>query len=442
MEINTKAFTLMIPMLVLLSFFHLSLVSCHKNVNGFTLDLIHHDSPLSPYHNLSNTPFERLQNAFYRSSSRASFFKKKSHVNSIQSTITATDGEYLMKISIGTPPIDIFAFADTGSDLTWTQCEPCVECFKQLAPIFNPKNSSSYKTIGCNNELCDKKVGFLSCKNDTCNYKEIYGDNSYTIGELSSETFTFASTCGENVSIPNIAFGCGHTNRGTFTNVTSGIIGLGGGKTSIVNQINQETKGKFSYCLIPFETSSTNSSITSHINFGDTAIVSGPGVVSTPLIRIQTFYTLSLESISIGNKTLPFKSSNFSFIPPQGNIIIDSGTTLTLVPVDFYAKLEKTLVASINATRKQDPSKSYNLCYASENGTIDVPKIVVHFTNADLELPPTNTFIQVAEGLVCFTMVPDEEVSILGNLAQMNFLIGFDLVANKVSFLPTDCTKH
>ncbi|KAG5589171.1 hypothetical protein H5410_039685 [Solanum commersonii] len=336
MEIDTKAFTL-IPMLVLLSFFHLSLVSCHNNVNGFTLDLIHHDSPLSPYHNPSNTPFERLQNAFYRSSSRASFFKKKSHVNSIQSTITATDGEYLMKISIGTPPIDIFAFADTGSDLTWTQC---------------------------------------------------------------------------------------------------------GGKTSIVNQINQEIKGKFSYCLIPFESSLTNSSITSHINFGDTVVVSGPGVVSTPLIRIQTFYTLSLESISIGNKTLPFKSSNFSSIPPQGNIIIDSGTTLTLVPVDFYAELEKTLVDSINATRKLDPSKSYRLCYTSENGTIDVPKIVVHFTNADLELPPTNTFVQVAEGLVCFTMVPDEEVSILGNLAQMNFLIGFDLVANKVSFLPTDCTKH
>lgn len=57
-------------------------------------------------------------------------------------------------LSIGTLPIDILVIVDTGSDLTWTQCEPCVDCFKQLAPIFNPKNSSSYKTIGCNNKIC------------------------------------------------------------------------------------------------------------------------------------------------------------------------------------------------------------------------------------------------------------------------------------------------
>ncbi|XP_055821487.1 aspartic proteinase CDR1-like [Solanum dulcamara] len=410
--------------------------SCRKStVNGFTLDLIHHDSPILPYHNPSNTPFERLQNAFYRSFSRATFFKK-CPVNSIQSTITTTEGKYLMKISIGTPPKDILVIAETGSDLTWTQCEPYVHCFKQLAPIFNPKNNSSYKVVHCNNELC-QNIGFFSCKNDTCNYEEIYGDKSYTIGDFSIETFTFV----ENVSILNIAFGCGHTNRGTFTNATSGIVGLGGGKVSIVNQMNQEIKGKLSYCLILLESSSTNSNTTSHINFGDAAIVSGPDVVSIPLIKFQSFYSLSLESISIGNKTLPFKSSKITS-NTQGNIIIDSGRTLTFVPPDFYANLEKTLIVSINATRKHDLSKSCKLCYASKNSTIVVPKIVAHFTNANIELSPTNTFVQVAEGLVCFTMVPDEEVSILGNFTQMNLLIGFDLVANKVSFLPIDCTKH
>ncbi|XP_060182606.1 aspartic proteinase CDR1-like [Lycium barbarum] len=440
MEIKTKAFIL-IPALVCLAFFHLSLVSCHKSENGFSLDLIHRDSPLSPFYNPSNTPSELLQNAFHRSFSRASFFKKSS-VNPIQSTITPTLGEYLMKISIGTPPVDTLVIADTGSDLTWTQCEPCVDCFKQLAPLFNPKNSSSYKTVDCRNKLC-QEVGSRSCNNNTCNYEVIYGDLSGTSGDLSIETFTFASTSSKNVSIPNIAFGCGHSNAGTFPNTTSGIIGLGGGNVSIVNQMNQEIKGKFSYCLIPLETS-TNSNSTSHINFGESAVVSGPGVVSTPLIKSEeqeTFYFLSLESISVGNKTLPFKSSKISS-KAQGNIIIDSGTTVTFVPFDFYANLEKTLVASINATRKDDPSGFFKVCYASKNGTIDAPKIVAHFTNADVELPPINTFTQVAEGLVCFTMVPEEEVAIFGNLAQMNFLIGYDLVANKVSFLPTDCTKH
>ncbi|XP_016557742.2 aspartic proteinase CDR1-like [Capsicum annuum] len=427
--------------LFLLSFFHLSLGSSRKSVSGFTLDLIHHGSLLSPFHNPSNTLSERLQNAFDRSFSRASFLKEKSD-NSIQTTVIPKRGEFLMKISIGTPPVDTLVIVDTGSDLTWTQCEPCVDCFKQLIPIFNPKNSSSYKTIGCENKICDREEGFLTCndKNNTCIY-EVYKDQSHTI-----ETFRFASTSGKNVSIPDIAFGCGRSNGGMFINATSGFIGLGRGNLSIVNQMHQEIKGKFSYCLIPFEISSTNPNATSHINFGDNAVVSSPGVVSTPLFtKVEsTLYRLNLTAISLGNKRVEYIFSESSG-NHQGNTIIDSGTALTFIPDFFYASLEILLIHSINATRKDDPSGAFNLCYEpKENGTIDVPKIVAHFTNADLELSPTSVFAKVADDLVCLTiMASNDENSIFGNLLQSSFLIGFDLVANTVSFKPTDCTyKH
>nr|XP_004244683.2 aspartic proteinase CDR1-like [Solanum lycopersicum] len=393
MEINTKSFTLM---LALLSFFHLSIVSGRKSINGFTLDLIHRDSPQSPYHDPSKTPFERLQKAFHRSFSRASFLGRKS-VDSIESTLTPNKGEFLMKIAIGTPPIDTFVNADTGSDLTWTQCEPCYNCFKQLTPIFNPKNSSSYKTINCHNKLCQG----LLCDNNTCNYEVRYGDRSHTMGDLSIETFTFASTSTQNVSIPNIVFGCGHNNGGTFSNATSGIFGLGGGNVSIVNQMHNEIKGKFSYCLIPLELLLDSSNATSHINFGDNAVVSGPDVISTPVYKKEspTFYYLNLKGVSIGNKTLGFISSPSSRPEyDRGNIIIDSGTMLTYVPDEFYSNLESLLIRSINATRKHGTYMGLDLCYeSSENGTIDVPKIVAHFTNADLELSTSNIFSQVEE---------------------------------------------
>ncbi|CAN4075827.1 unnamed protein product [Withania somnifera] len=442
-----KIFTL-IPMLVLYLYFDICLVSCHKNVNGLSLNLIHRDSPLSPFHNPLNTRFERLQNAFHRSFSRASFLKKKC-VNPIQSTIIPDRGEYLMKISIGTPPIDTFVIVDTGSDLTWTQCEPCVDCYEQLVPIFNPKNSSSYKVADCNNKLCQEVEPIKACKNNTCSYEVNYGDQSHTEGDLSIETFTFATTSGENVSIPNIAFGCGHVNKGTFSNTTSGIIGLGGGNVSIVNQLNQQIKGKFSYCLIPLDQSSPiNLNVTSHINFGDNAVVSGPGVISTPLFKkiSSTFYYLNMKGISVGNKTAAYRASPIS--PPasdhdKGNIIIDSGTTLTFVPDAFYLNFASLMMESINATKKDDPSRTFNLCYEpNKDGTIDVPKIVAHFTNADLELSPSSVFALVDEGLVCMTIVPGNLIAIFGNLLQSNFLIGYDLVANKASFKPTDCTKY
>ncbi|KAF3658351.1 putative aspartic proteinase CDR1-like [Capsicum annuum] len=328
-------------------------------------------------------------------------FLKKKCVNPIQSTITASDGEYLMKISIGTPPVDAFVILDTGSDLTWIQCEPCVECFEQFTPIFNPKNSSSYKTVSCDTKLCQEI--WSPCNNNTCNYEVTYADDSATLGELSVETFRFASTSGKYVSIPKIPFGCGHNNS-VFSNTISGLIGL----------------------------------VTSALV---TMRLSGPGVVSTSLIARQSYYFLTLESISIGNKILPFRSSKSSS-NTQGNIFIDSGTLLTVFPNEFYSNLEKTLMASIHAARKQDPAEFFNVCYASKNDIINAPKIVAHFTNADVELSPVNVFTQVDEGLICLTMVPDEGTATFGNLAQANFLIGYDLAAKQVSFLPMDCTKH
>ncbi|KAH0644306.1 hypothetical protein KY284_032190 [Solanum tuberosum] len=123
-----------------------------------------------------------------------------------------------------------------------------------------------------------------------------------------------------------------------------------------------------------------------------------------------------------------FKSSPISQPSyDRGNIIIDSGTTLTYVPDVFFLNLELLLMRSINATRKDGTYGGLDLCYESnENGTIDVPKIDAHFTNADLELSTSNIFTQVEEG----------------NLAQANFLIGYDLKANRVSFKRTDCTKY
>ncbi|PHT64289.1 Aspartic proteinase CDR1 [Capsicum annuum] len=338
-----------------------------------------------------------------------------------------------MKLSIGTPPVEIVAIADTGSDLTWTQCQPCINCFQQSYPLFDSKKSSTYKTIGCDAQECTSIGSSSSCVsgNNVCEYQINYGDNSHTIGDLAFDVFTFHSTSSENVAIPNVAFGCGHDNGGTFNNHTSGIIGLGGGEVSIIKQLDKQINGKFSYCLIPIQLDSTSiSNVTSHINFGSNAIVSGPDVVSTPLIRMEssTFYYLTLEGVSVGNKTLEFKSSKIggSYAGgDEGNIIIDSGTTLTLMPSEFYENLESMLVDSINATRKEDSSGTFGLCYDSdENGTIDAPTIVAHFTNADLELSPSSTFAQVEKGLVCLTIVPAKEFAIFGNLAQANFLIG------------------
>ncbi|KAK6782760.1 hypothetical protein RDI58_020556 [Solanum bulbocastanum] len=470
MKMNSKVFFLL-SILAFLSLSQLALVSCRKaktnhDFDGFTLDLIHRDSPLSPYYNPSITPSQRLRDACHRSFSRASFFTKASihpttpSNRAIQSDIVPIPAEYLMKISIGTPPRETFAIADTGSDLTWIQCTPCTECFDQIFPLFNPRKSSTYKIIGCHSKQCEAVGQTVCVRKNVCQYEMHYGDNSYSVGDIASETFTFASTTSNtnkkvhNISIPQVIFGCGHDNGGTFNNFTAGIVGLGGSKVSFIKQLDKQIKGKFSYCLIPMDLSlpfSFDPNITSKINFGPKAVLSGPNVLTTPIIRKypDTFYYLHLKSVSVGGKKLKYfkssqlMSSSAAADKDLGNIIIDSGTTLTIVPEEFYKKLESTLVEKIKGKRKKDPSNYFPLCYETKS-VVNFPKIVFHFTDADVELLPMSTFAEVDENLTCLLIVNGgvDGLAIYGNLAQMNFLVGYDLVNHKLSFLPTDCTKH
>ncbi|CAK9141728.1 unnamed protein product [Ilex paraguariensis] len=412
---------------------------------GFSVDLIHRSSPLSPFYDPSHTRLDHLNDAFRRSVARTALFNPTSKSEgSIQSQLTATAGAYLMKVSIGTPPVETIGIADTGSDLTWTQCSPCTGCYKQEAPFFDPKTSSTYRNLSCHSEACEA-VGTSSCRNNNCQYRMSYGDKSYSIGEIAAETFTFGSTSGQAISIPKVVFGCGHNNGGNFKDTASGIIGLSGSTLSIVNQLKKSVGGKFSYCLVPLD---SNRNVTSKINFGSKAMVSGSGVVSTPMITKapEYFYYLTLDSITVGNKSLAYKTSVTSkevaaVEAEGGNIIIDSGTTLTFLPSDFYEDLESALKQAISADTTPDQQGLLSLCYKSE-GDIDLPTITFHFTEADLELQASSTFIKVQDDVVCLAMIPNDELAIFGNLSQMNFLIGYDLVNKKISFKPTDCTKQ
>ena len=45
---------------------------------------------------------------------------------------------YVVVVGLGTPKRDLSLVFDTGSDLTWTQCEPCAgSCYKQQDAIFD-----------------------------------------------------------------------------------------------------------------------------------------------------------------------------------------------------------------------------------------------------------------------------------------------------------------
>lgn len=429
-------------------------------VDGFTVDLIHRDSPKSPFFNPKQTRAQRIADALRRSVNRADHFSQAKNslssssssvsTNVAEGSIVADGGEYLMEIALGTPAVSTMAIADTGSDLIWTQCEPCDECYRQDDPIFDPSKSSTYKKVSCATTLCRSLHGTF-CSSETsssssCEYSAKYGDGSFTRGDIATETLTFGSTTSSRVVLPKTTIGCGHDNNGTFRATSSGIVGLGGGAASLITQMYSSISGKFSYCLVPwFGSSSSVVEKSSKLNFGSRAVVSGSGTVSTPLVKKDpaTFYFLTLEGISVGTNRVSVSREGSDAVAEPGNIIIDSGTTLTFLPAGFYGDLEYAIATAVNATRLENPTSGLSLCFqASDPQELGAPDVTVHFTGADLKLSLHNVFILAADSEVCAVFVPSQGLGIYGNLSQTDFLIGYDHVGQTVSFKPTDCSQQ
>ncbi|KAH9706644.1 Aspartic proteinase CDR1 [Citrus sinensis] len=346
---------------------------------GFSVELIHRDSPKSPFYNSSETPYQRLRDALTRSLNRLNHFNQNSSISSSkasQADIIPNNANYLIRISIGTPPTERLAVADTGSDLIWTQCEPCPpsQCYMQDSPLFDPKMSSTYKSLPCSSSQC-ASLNQKSCSGVNCQYSVSYGDGSFSNGNLATETVTLGSTTGQAVALPGITFGCGTNNGGLFNSKTTGIVGLGGGDISLISQMRTTIAG--------------------NQRLG----------VSTP------------------------------------DIVIDSGTTLTFLPQGYNSNLLSVMSSMIEAQPVADPTGSLELCY-SFNSLSQVPEVTIHFRGADVKLSPSNFFVKVSEDIVCSVFTGTNSVPIYGNIMQTNFLVGYDIEQQTVSFKPTDCTKQ
>ncbi|CAN0829702.1 Aspartic proteinase CDR1 [Linum grandiflorum] len=413
---------------------------------GFSVDMIHRDSCSSPFYNPRETQSERVANVVRRSVGRvARFTVAPNSPPDVVAPLIASDGEYLMNISLGLPPFPVLAITDTGSDIIWTQCKPCIDCYKQDAPVYDPKFSSTYRPVPCSSKACALLAddgGFCQSHGDICQYQATYGDGSHTKGDIATETLALGTAAELSyVAFPNMIFGCGHDNTGIFSPKGAGIIGLGEGPASLISQLGPSVGGKFSYCMVPYDATPET---TSTMHFGQKAVVSGGEVVTTPLLSSElgsTFYSLLLESVSVGSTTIPFGNSN-SETSSTGNIIIDSGTTLTIVPTDFLSNFATAIEAQVTGGNKtRDPQGLLSLCYLIDD-KLKIPPVAAYFKGGGVELTPVNLFVPMSKTVTCLAFYGSDEVSIYGNLAQQDFLVGYDLQKRTVSFKPTDCTKN
>ncbi|KAL3512273.1 hypothetical protein ACH5RR_024990 [Cinchona calisaya] len=345
--------------------------------------------------------------------------------------VTHGPGGYAARIGVGQPAKEFHLITDTGSDINWVQCQNCKECFLQSDPKFDPSKSTTYKSLTCKSQQCTSLRTRNCTKSNKCLYGVPYGDGSFTIGNLATETLSF----GNSGSVDNVAIGCGRVNRGNFGGF-AGILGLGGSVLALPSQIKATS---FSYCLVNIDSSSSTTLEFNSPSPCDSVLVP---FVTNP--SFDVYYYVELTGITVGGHQISIPASVFQ-IGNDGNsgIILDSGTTVTQLEAQVYKSLRDTFVKYTQNLPKASGFQILDTCYdLSSSSNVTVPKISFQFSGGKtVSLPPENYLIPVtSNGKFCLAFTATSQiVSIIGNTQQQGFRVTYDLANKLIGFSPNKC---
>ncbi|EEC71061.1 hypothetical protein OsI_02803 [Oryza sativa Indica Group] len=346
--------------------------------------------------------------------------------------------EYVISVGLGSPAMTQRVVIDTGSDVSWVQCEPCPApspCHAHAGALFDPAASSTYAAFNCSAAAC-AQLGDSGEANgcdakSRCQYIVKYGDGSNTTGTYSSDVLTLS---GSDV-VRGFQFGCSHAELGAgMDDKTDGLIGLGGDAQSLVSQTAARYGKSFSYCLPATPASS------GFLTLGAPASGGGGGAsrfATTPMLRskkVPTYYFAALEDIAVGGKKLGLSPSVFA-----AGSLVDSGTVITRLPPAAYAALSSAFRAGMTRYARAEPLGILDTCFNFTGlDKVSIPTVALVFAGGavvDLD----------AHGIVsggCLAFAPtrdDKAFGTIGNVQQRTFEVLYDVGGGVFGFRAGAC---
>ncbi|XP_062090027.1 aspartyl protease family protein At5g10770 [Humulus lupulus] len=433
-------------------------VSSHKSksVNGATiLEMKHRDhcsdkmidwnKKLKKRLVVDDLHVRSLQSQFKTRVSPSNIVDKSTTQIPITSGIKLEILNYIVTIELGGKNLTVIV--DTGSDLTWVQCQPCKSCYNQKDPLFNPSSSHSYQPIWCNSTTC-QALQFATgnsgvcgipkppASSSSCNYMVSYGDGSYTRGDIGNDHLRLGTT-----PINGFVFGCGRNNKGLFGGA-SGLMGLGRSELSLISQTDSLFEGVFSYCLPSSTLPSASGSLV--MGFDPSAYKNSTPISFTKMVQnpqLPTFYFLNLTGISVGGVNL--KASSFG----KGGILIDSGTVITRLAPSIYKVVKEEFVKQFSGFPSAPGFSILDTCFnLSGYDQVNLPILKMHFDGtAELSIDVTGVLYMVKTDAsqICLALASlsyEEEIGIVGNYQQKNQRVVYDTKGSKLGFAEETCS--
>ncbi|XP_066349906.1 probable aspartyl protease At4g16563 [Miscanthus floridulus] len=406
--------------------------------------------------------------------------------------------DYTLSLSVGPASAEapVSLFLDTGSDLVWFPCAPftCMLCEGEptpgghSSPLPPPPDS---RRVPCASPLCsaahasappsdlcaaagcpleDIETGSCGASSHACPpLYYAYGDGSL-VAHLRRGRVGLGLGAPASVAVDNFTFACAHTALGEPV----GVAGFGRGPLSLPGQLSPQLSGRFSYCLVSHSFRADRLIRPSPLILGRSpdaaAAAETGGFVYTPLLhnpKHPYFYSVALEAVSVGATRIPARPE-LARVDRAGNggMVVDSGTTFTMLPNETYARVAEAFARAMAAAgfaraERAEEQTGLTPCYhyaASDRG---VPALALHFRgNATVALPRRNYFMgfkseeaagaERKDDVGCLMLMNGGDASgeeggdgpagTLGNFQQQGFEVVYDVDAGRVGFARRRCT--
>ncbi|CAM0903596.1 unnamed protein product [Alopecurus aequalis] len=406
----------------------------------------------------------------------------------------ASGSDYTLSLTVG--PVSaanpVTLFLDTGSDLVWFPCAPftCMLCEgkptpgntsssqgplpppidSRRVPCASPLCSAAHSSAppadlcaAANCPLDDIETGSCASRHACPPLYYAYGDGSL-VAHLRRGRVSLAAS----VAVENFAFACAHTALAEPV----GVAGFGRGRLSLPAQLAPGLSGSFSYCLVAHSFRADRLAQPSPLILGrDPDATASAGridpaetdFVYTPLLhnpKHPYFYSVALEAVSVGGtRILARPELGYVDSDGGGGMVVDSGTTFTMLPNETHARVAEEFSRAMAAARFQradavEDETGLAPCYyyaSSPSSDRDVPPMALHFGgNATVLLPRSNYFMgfksEEGRSVGCLMLMrswEDDEsagpAGTLGNLQQQGFEVVYDVDAGRVGFALRRC---
>ncbi|KAF8411756.1 hypothetical protein HHK36_004314 [Tetracentron sinense] len=357
------------------------------------------------------------------------------------------DGYYYVSLNVGEPPKPYYLDIDTGSDLTWLQCDaPCVRCTKAPHPLYRPNNN----LVLCKDPFCASLNLPNGPKCETpeeqCDYEIEYADHGSSLGVLVKDIFQLRFTNGSLLR-PHLSFGCGYDQQvsdATSYPLMDGVLGLGGGKSSIVSQLHGQglTRNVIGHCF--------SGRGGGFLFFGDDVVPSS-GVVWTPMLHssLNKHYSPGPTELIYGGQHTGVK---------RLFVVFDSGSSYSYFNSQAYQAFISLVRKDLNGKplREALDDRTLPVCWKGPKpfkSVRDVQKyfklVVLSFPNsrkAQLEFPPEAYLIITSRGNVCLGILNGTEVglknlNIIGDISLQDKMVIYDNEKQQIGWIPADCDR-